>query len=98
VVDPTLVLVYDPQDEGYDLTDQHYMDWPEEPYFQPQEEKNDDVEAEGEDGDTYEDQGGHVVGLPFPGGLEDISLLSKYAKHVALHLWYNTDNGSDFIL
>ena len=31
---------------------------------------------------------------PFPGGPENISLLHSYAKHVALPLWYNSDNVS----
>jgi len=30
----------------------------------------------------------------FPGGLENISLLHSYANHVALPLWYNSDNVS----
>ena len=29
---------------------------------------------------------------PFPGGSEDTSLLHSYAYHVALPLWYNSDN------
>lgn len=29
---------------------------------------------------------------PFPGGPENISLLHSYANHVALPLWYNSDN------
>jgi len=31
---------------------------------------------------------------PFPGGLEKIYLLHSYANHVALQLWYNSDNVS----
>jgi len=31
---------------------------------------------------------------PFPGGPENISLLHSYANHVALPLWYNSDNVS----
>jgi len=31
---------------------------------------------------------------PFPGRLENISLLHSYAKHVALPLWYNSNDVS----
>jgi len=31
---------------------------------------------------------------PFRGGPKNISLLHSYAKHVALPLWYNSDNAS----
>jgi len=31
---------------------------------------------------------------PFPEGPEDTSLLHSYANHVALPLWYNSDNVS----
>jgi len=51
VVDPTYVHVYEPQDEGYDPTNQHYMDEPKDPYFQPQEEDDDEAEVKGEDED-----------------------------------------------
>ena len=34
------------------------------------------------------------VDPPFPGGPEILSLLHSYAKHVALPLWYNSDNVS----
>nr|ABN09055.1 IMP dehydrogenase/GMP reductase, putative [Medicago truncatula] len=32
------------------------------------------------------------VDPPFPGGPADLSLLHSYANHVALPLWYNSDN------
>jgi len=35
---------------------------------------------------------------PFPGGPLDISLLSSYASHVALRLWYNSNNVSVFLI
>jgi len=31
---------------------------------------------------------------PFPGGPETLSLLHSYVRHVALPLWYNSDNVS----
>jgi len=31
---------------------------------------------------------------PFPGGSKNISLLHSYVNHVALPLWYNSDNVS----
>jgi len=38
------------------------------------------------------------VDPPFPGGLENLSLLHSYARHVALPLWYNSDNVSVIFL
>ena len=35
---------------------------------------------------------------PFPGGPADLSLLHSYAGHVALPLWYNSNNVSVFFL
>ena len=35
-----------------------------------------------------------VVGPPFPGGPETTSLLSDYARHVAIPLWVNHHNVS----
>lgn len=80
VVDPTSEYVYDIRDEGYDPIEQHYVDGTEHPYFQPPEVEDD--EAEGED-----QAAAHaipVLGPPFPGGLEDLSLLSRYVNHVAV--------------
>ena len=35
---------------------------------------------------------------PFPGGPETVALLHSYASHVALPLWYNSDNVSVIFL
>ena len=109
VVDLTHVLQFD---EGYDPTEQHYQPQEEDSFYQPHEEEDDDdgeeeeVEAKGEpepDGDDQGDDEGAahgvpIVGPPFPGGPRDISLLSKYVKHVAVAIWYDTNNVSVLIL
>ena len=91
VVDPTPVPVYDTQDEGYDSTEQHYIDGPEGSYFQPPEVEDDEAESEVE-GEAQEV--GHAIpeGPPFPRKPENLPILCKYASHVAVPLWHNTDN------
>jgi len=84
MVDPTLEYVYNIRDEGYNPTEEHYVDGAEDPYFQPPEVEDDEAEGEAKP----EDQGAtHVVpvlGPPFPGDLEDLSLLSRYASHAVV--------------
>jgi hypothetical protein len=39
-----------------------------------------------------------IVGPLYPRGPRDISLLSKYVKHVAVAIWYNTNNVSVLLI
>jgi len=92
MVDPT------PVDNGYNPIERHYVQQEDDPYFQLLEvEGNEggadgDVEAEFE-GDTNDEDDDMdripVVGPPFPGGPNNLSVLNKYTKHVAVPLWFN---------
>jgi len=68
-------------------------------YYQPEAEaENDEAEADGGHVPGYRDDVAHdvpIVGPPFPRGPRDTTLLSKYAKHVAVPLWVN-DNCKHF--
>jgi len=66
VVDPTSVHVYDTWGEGYDPTEPHYVDWPNDPYFQPLEVEDDEVEGEAEGEDQAATHVVPIVGTPFP--------------------------------
>lgn len=49
-------------------------------------------------GDSNVEDDVPVVGYLFPEGPKNISVFSRYAKHVAVLLWFNTHNVSFFIL
>jgi len=76
----------------YDPIEKHCVDGPEDSYFQPPKVEEDQTEGEDE-------APTHVfpVGPPFPWGLEDLSVLSGYARHVTVPLWTIVDNVSVFI-
>ena len=97
MVDPTPQYDYD---YDYDVTEQHYHPKEEDLFYQPQEEEVDEVERDSDDevADKGAADGVPIVGPPFTGGPRDTSLLSSYAKHVAMAIWYNTSNVSVFIL
>ena len=86
MVDPTQVEYLNYQDQIDDVTDggydQHHISKDVVPVLD-----QDDIAAPTAP-ETLPDQ------APFPGGPEDASLLASYANHVALTLWYNSNNVS----
>jgi len=108
VVDLTPVQEYD---EGFDGGVGYDQMEEEDPFYQPEEEaKDEDDEVEGDGGLVPEPEPGQlddradkvhdmpIVGPSFSRGPHDTTLLSKYAKHVAVTLWVNDKNVSVLIL
>ncbi|KEH21109.1 transmembrane protein, putative [Medicago truncatula] len=84
VVDPSVVEYLNYQDQvHHDMTDGGY-----DQDHIPQQ------QHVGDDNDIAAAAAPEVLPVdpPFPGGPADLSLLHSYASHVALPLWYNSDN------
>ena len=89
MVDPTQEVEYLNYEDHHDVTDGGY----DEQYMPEQQHipDNDDIAAAAAPEVL-------PVDPPFSGGPKNLSLLHSYAKHVALSLWYNSDNVSVIFL